>query len=99
MTLVLVIFNKIWYSYVNSNDRGDNMARNHFFSSNDDMNDNQRVSVNEKNSREFQNLMEHSQRKYDEYWDSNNPLIRAVLIILFLVAAIGSAYYIITWFS
>ena len=29
------------------------MARNHFFSSNDDMNDNQRVSVNEKNSREF----------------------------------------------
>lgn len=76
-----------------------NMARNHFFSSNDDMNDNQRVSVNEKNSREFQNLMEHSQRKYDEYWDSNNPLIRAVLIILFLVAAIGSAYYIITWFS
>ena len=89
MTLVLVIFNKIC----------DNMARNHFFSSNDDMNDNQRVSVNEKNSREFQNLMEHSQRKYDEYWDSNNPLIRAVLIILFLVAAIGSAYYIITWFS
>lgn len=76
-----------------------NMARNHFFSSNDDMNDNQRVSVNEKNSREFQNLMEHSQRKYDEYWDSNNPLIRAVLIILFLIAAIGSAYYIITWFS
>ena len=75
------------------------MARNHFFSSNDDMNDNQRVSVNEKNSREFQNLMEHSQHKYDEYWDSNNPLIRAVLIILFLVAAIGSAYYIITWFS
>lgn len=76
-----------------------NMARNHFFSSNDDMNDNPRVSVNEKNSREFQNLMEHSQRKYDEYWDSNNPLIRAVLIILFLIAAIGSAYYIITWFS
>ncbi len=75
------------------------MARNHFFLSQNDIDEEPKVSVNEKNSREFQNLMEHSQRKYDDYWDINNPLVRAILIILFLIAAIGSAYYIITWFS
>ena len=97
MTLVLVIFNKICYSYVNINDRGDSMAKNHFIPSQNDIDEDSQISVNEKNSREFQNLIEHSQRKYDDYWDINNPVIRVVLIILFLVAAIGSAYYIITW--
>ena len=73
------------------------MARNHFFSSQNDIDEEPKVSVNGKNSPEFQNLMEHSQRKYDDYWDINNPLVRAILIILFLIGAIGSAYYIITW--
>lgn len=75
------------------------MAENHFFSSQNDIDDDPEISVNEKNNREFQNLIEHSQRKYDDYWDINNPVIRIILIILFLIAAIGSAYYIITWFS
>lgn len=75
------------------------MASNQFFSSDDDMNQNvDNNSVNEKNNQEFQNLMEHSQRKYDNYWDINNPIIRIILIILFLIAVIGSAYYIILWF-
>ena len=75
------------------------MARNRFFSSQNEIDEDPQVSVNEKNSREFQNLMEHSQRKYDDYWDINNPIIRIVLIVLFLIAAVGSAYYIIKWFS
>ena len=75
------------------------MARNRFFLSQNEIDEDPQVSVNEKNSREFQNLMEHSQRKYDGYWDINNPIIRIVLIVLFLIAAVGSAYYIIKWFS
>ena len=98
MTLVLVIFNKICYSYVN--DRGDDMAGNRFLPSDDEVNQNVETnSVNERNNQEYQNLMEHSQRKYDGYWDINNPIIRIVLIVLFLIAAVGSAYYIIKWFS
>lgn len=73
------------------------MAKNQFFSSQNEIDEDPQVTVNEKNDREFQNLMEHSQRKYDDYWDINNPIIRIVLIVLFLIAAIGSAYYIITW--
>lgn len=75
------------------------MARNHFFSSQNEIDEDPQVSVNEKNSREFQNLMEQSQRKYDGYWDINSPVVRIVLIVLFLIAAVGSAYYIIKWFS
>lgn len=97
MTLVLVIFNKICYSYVN--DRGDTMAENRFISSDDKGNqDIESNSVNERNHQEFQNLMERSQRKYDNYWDINSPVIRIILIVLFLIAAIGAAYYIILWF-
>ena len=97
MTLVLVIFNKICYSYVN--DRGDDMAENRFISSDDKGNqDIESNSVNERNHQEFQNLMERSQRKYDNYWDINSPVIRIILIVLFLIAAIGAAYYIILWF-
>ena len=97
MTLVLVIFNKICYSYVN--DRGDDMAGNRFLPSDDDFKENKEFnSVNEKNNQEFQNLMENSRRKYDSYWDINSPVIRIILIVLFLIAVIGSAYYFIMWF-
>lgn len=97
MTLVLVIFNKICYSYVN--DRGDDMAENRFIPSDDEVNQNVETnSVNERNNQEYQNLMEHSQRKYDSYWDINSPVIRIILVVLFLIAAVGAAYYIILWF-
>ena len=97
MTLVLVIFNKICYSYVN--DRGDDMAENRFIPSDDEVNQNiEPNSVNERNSQEFQNLMEHSQKKYDNYWDINSPFVRIILIILLIIIVVGSAYYFIIWF-
>ncbi len=75
------------------------MAENRFISSDDKGNqDIESNSVNERNHQEFQNLMERSQRKYDNYWDINSPVIRIILIVLFLIAAIGAAYYIILWF-
>lgn len=75
------------------------MAENRFIPSDDDVNQNlESNSVNERNNQEYQNLMERSQRKYDNYWDINSPVIRIILIVLFLIAAIGAAYYIILWF-
>jgi len=75
------------------------MAENRFIPSDDEVNQNiEPNSVNERNSQEFQNLMEHSQRKYDSYWDINSPIIRIILVVLFLIAAVGAAYYIILWF-
>ena len=75
------------------------MAENRFIPSDDEVNQNiEPNSVNERNSQEFQNLMEHSQRKYDSYWDINSPIIRIILVVLLLIAAVGAAYYIILWF-
>ena len=55
-------------------------------------------SVNQKNSQEFQNLMEHSKKTYDDYWDINNPVIRIILIILFIIIVLGAGYYFVMWF-
>lgn len=75
------------------------MAENRFIPSDDEVNQNVETnSVNERNNQEYQNLMEHSQRKYDSYWDINSPVIRIILVVLFLIAAVGAAYYIILWF-
>lgn len=97
MTLILVIFSKICYSYIN--DRGDNMTKKHFLPSDDELEQSPEInSVNARNQQEFQNLMDRSQRKYDDYWDINNPVIRIILIILLLIIVVGALYYIILWF-
>ena len=54
--------------------------------------------VNQKNNQEFQNLMEHSKKRYDNYWDINNLLIRIILFILFIIIVLGAGYYFIMWF-
>ena len=54
--------------------------------------------VNQKNSQEFQNLMDHSKKTYDDYWDINNPVIRIILIILFIIIVLGAGYYFVMWF-
>ena len=64
----------------------------HFFSSKNDLDEkNNQSSVNEKNSLEYQNLMDHSKKTYDDYWDINNPVIRIILIILFKELSILSS--------
>ncbi len=74
------------------------MANQFLPSDNDEIRDNNQSNVNERNHQEFQNLMEHSQKKYNDYWDINNPFIRLILIILFLVIVVGVAYYLVMWF-
>ena len=71
----------------------------HFFSSKNDLDEkNNQSSVNEKNSLEYQNLMDHSRKTYDDYWDINSPIIRIILIILFLIIVVGVGYYFVMWF-
>lgn len=84
---------KIGDDFMNENNN------NHFFSTDDEINNtSNQSSVNERNSQEFQNLMERSQKKYDNYWDINSPVIRIILILLLIIIVVGSAYYFIMWF-
>ena len=42
--------------------------------------------------------MDHSRKTYDDYWDINSPIIRIILIILFLIIVVGAGYYFVMWF-
>ena len=52
---------------------------------------------NERNQQEFDRVMKNAAKKNDSYWDRNNPFLRALLIVLAIIAIVGCAYYIISW--
>lgn len=74
------------------------MANRFLLTDNEIQQENHENSVNQKNSQEFQNLMDHSKKTYDDYWDINNPVIRIILIILFIIIVLGAGYYFVMWF-
>ncbi len=59
------------------------------------MNDeNEELEINKKNREDFEKLMEESSTKKDMYWDSNNPAVRVILLIIGAIILVGSAYFI-----
>ena len=54
-------------------------------------------SVNKKNEEEFQEIMENASKKYDNYWDRDNMIIKTILYILFGISIIGSLFYVFWW--
>ena len=52
-------------------------------------------NVNEENEKLYQDLIEHSRKKDDGYWDINNPIVKTILIILLVIGVIGTIYYLI----
>lgn len=69
---------------------------------NQDMNNNtnnQELEFN-KNKREgYEQLMKESSTKTDGYWDKNNPIVKIILLVLFVVIVIGAGYYILTFYN
>ena len=57
------------------------------------------VDVNSENENLYNDLMEESRRKNDDYWDRNNPVIKLLLTILLVVGVIGFIYYLIVGLS
>ena len=68
---------------------------------NDDSTNNidEEKDVNKENEELYQNIIKHSEQKYDSYWDINNPVIKISLIVLFIVGVIGAIYYLIVWLT
>ena len=48
------------------------------------------LDINRKNREGYEQLMKESSTQLDGYWDINNPFVKAVLIGLLVVIAIGS---------
>ena len=64
---------------------------------NDDNNLDVNLDHNETNKNTYNNILEHSKSKDDQYLDRNNPLVKTILIILFVIALLGTIYYFIMW--
>lgn len=61
--------------------------------------ENDELDVNKKNKEDFEELMKESSTKKDMYWDSNNPAVRIVLLIVGAIILVGSAYFIIRFIN
>ena len=61
--------------------------------------ENMNLEVNKSNKEKFKSIMDNASTKYDSYWDSNNPVIRFILIVLLVIIAVGLIYYIVGWFT
>lgn len=57
------------------------------------------VETNQKNSQEFERVMQNATQKYDGYWDKNSPILRIILIILLVIIVVGVIYFTVSWFS
>lgn len=59
----------------------------------------EKVDVNRSNSEKFKKIMDNASQKYDSYFDSNNFLIKIILIILFMIVVVGVFYYVTKWYG
>ena len=57
------------------------------------------VDINKKNREDFEELMKESSTKKDMYWDSNNPAVKIVLLVIGAIILVGSAYFIIRFIN
>ena len=60
------------------------------------MNDeNKDLEVNKKNREDFENLMKETETNKDNYWDKNDPIVKALLGFIGLVILAGVTYFVV----
>ena len=67
---------------------------------NQDMNNNtnnQELEFNNNKRVDYEQLMRESSTKTDGYWDKNNPIVKIILFVLFIIIVIGAVYYIMMY--
>lgn len=67
---------------------------------NQDMNNNtnnQELEFNKNKREDYEQLMRESSTNTDGYWDKNNPIVKIILFVLFIIIVIGAVYYIMMY--
>lgn len=67
---------------------------------NQDMNNNtnnQELEFNKNKREDYEQLIRESSTKTDGYWDKNNPIVKIILFVLFIIIVIGAVYYIMMY--
>lgn len=57
------------------------------------------LDVNKRNQETFSELMDNASYKNDTYWDANNPVVKILLGVLFIIIVAGLLYYVIGWIN
>ena len=57
----------------------------------------QELEFNRVNREGYEKLMEDSSTNKDGYWDSNNPFVKVLLLILGVIIILGVVYYVFTF--
>ncbi len=55
------------------------------------------LDFNKQKREDYEGLMKESSTQLDGYWDSRNPMVKIVLLVLAVIIIVGSAYYIMTY--
>ena len=55
---------------------------------------NQELEFNKNKREDYEQLMRESSTKTDGYWDKNNPIVKIILFVLFVIIVVGAVYYI-----
>ncbi len=57
------------------------------------------TDVNAKNKAEYETVMKNAEIKKDDYYDRNSPIVRIVLILLFIFIMVSFLYYLFTFLN
>ena len=56
------------------------------------------LDVNKKNRENYEQLMKESSTQLEGYWDSNNPFVKILLLVLFCLIAVGAVVILVPYF-
>lgn len=59
--------------------------------------DTKELDFNKQKREDYEGLMKESSTQLDGYWDSRNPMVKILLLVLAVIIIAGSAYYIMTY--
>ena len=62
-------------------------------------NENKELEVNKEKREEYENLMKDSSTQLDGYWDSKNPFVILLLLVLGVIVILGVIYYGVAYFA
>lgn len=56
------------------------------------------LDVNKKNRENYEQLMKESSTQLEGYWDSNNPFVKILLLLLFCLIVVGAVAILVPYF-
>lgn len=63
------------------------------------MSNNDNLDVNRKNREDYEQLMQESSTKLDDYWEKDNIFVKILMVVLLIAIIIGSLIVLVPYFA